>query len=181
MEQELRIQYRELLQFYEIVVCGLKGALKAVVFDGEILKVAKKLAIVRHELKEKAEGINKKIIELNRKKDEAITDARLIVRQLKAVVVSISAVLNGGISGSLQRAVDIFRQESEKMLPEIKNVIKRLNFDTEALQITTDLEGLLDCVEDEKQQVSLKEQVALVREKFKACGASFLVVSGRLY
>lgn len=182
MEEQLRKQCLEFLQFYEIVVCGLRGALKTALFDNEIMDVARTLARTRHALKEEAENIRKKIIELNRKKDQAINDAKLIVIQIKALAEVLLRVLNHeDESDSLEYAVQIFRKENKKMLPEIKNAIQILNFETEVLEIKAELQVFLDRVELEKCQVLANEKLVVAKERLKAYGATIFAISGRFY
>ena len=178
MEEQLRKQCLEVLQFYEIVVCGLRAALKATLFDNEILDVARTL----HELKEQAENIRKKIMELKKKKDQAIDDVNLIVIEIKALVEVLLRVLNhGDESDSLEHAVEIFLKENEKMLPKIKNAIQILNFENEVLEIKQNLEILLDRVEMEKGQVLANEKLVVAKERLKAYGTAFFAISGRFY
>ena len=182
MEEQLRKQCLEVLQFYEIVVCGLRAALKATLFDNEILDVARTLARTRHELKEQAENIRKKIMELKKKKDQAIDDVNLIVIEIKALVEVLLRVLNyGDESDSLEHAVEIFLKENEKMLPKIKIAIQILNFENEVLEVKQNLEILLDRVEMEKGQVLANEKLVVAKERLKAYGTAFFAISGRFY
>ena len=178
--QRDRREYLQTLQFYEIVVCGIKSAFKAAFVDNEILDVARTLAGTRNRFMKEAENIKEKIIELYEKKDRAIDDANLIVTEIKAIVAVALRTLNHEDQiRSIEHAVWILRDENKEMLPKIVKAIESLNFEKEVLQIKTDLQILLDCIEGEKDEVLTKEKTAVVRRNLQDIGINLLVAGGR--